>query len=148
MKKLLATVICAVCLLSLMSCASHIEDTNGAENTSLCSLTDEDIIDGTSSVAQKSVSNKRNDRGSMRIEKFSGVQLVDSMNVRDKAETLTCTVNLKSGNFRVVIVKDGKIFADIKTDGTEDSVTLTQSGKYELKIAGESANFEMEYKIK
>ena len=130
------------------SCASHIEDTNGEDDCSLCSLTDEDIINGTSSLSQRSISNRRNDRGSMSVEKFSGVRTVDSINVRNTAETLTCTVNVNSGNFRAVIVKDGEIFADLTIDGTKNSVKLTESGKYELKIAGESACFEMQYKIK
>ena len=38
--------------------------------------------------------------------------------------------------------------AELKTDGEKDSITLTEPGKYELKIAGESASFEIEYKIK
>lgn len=84
----------------------------------------------------------------MSVEKFSGVRTVDSINVRNTAETLTCTVNVNSGNFRAVIVKDGEIFADLTIDGTKNSVKLTESGKYELKIAGESACFEMQYKIK
>lgn len=147
MKKILVIIISVVCLFSLASCVSHIEDTNG-DDTSLCTLTDSDIINGVSSLSQGSVSNKRNDRGSIKVEKFSGVQTIDSINVRDVAENVICTVTVKSGNLRVVIVRNGAIFADLKTDGTEDTVTLTESGKYELKVAGESACFEMKYKIK
>ncbi len=148
MKRVIFILTVILCMSLLCSCVSHIEDTNGEDDYSLCSLTDEDIIDGVSSLMQGSMSNKRNDRGSMSVQKFSGVQTIDSINVRGAEETLTCTVNVESGNLRVVIVKDGKIFADLAVDGIKDSVTLTESGKYELKIAGESACFEIEYKIK
>ena len=91
---------------------------------------------------------QRNDRGTLKVEKFSGVQLVDSITIRDTAEEVRCTATVTSGNFRIVIVHDGEIFADLVADGTQHTVTLTEAGKYELKIAGESASFEMEYKIK
>ena len=147
-KRFLFILTLVLCGVLLCSCMSHIEDTNGEDDSSLCSLTDKDIIDGTSTLKQGSVSSKRNDRGEMKVNKFSGVETVDSINVRDAAETVTFTATVESGNFRAVIVKDGEIFAELKTDGEKDSITLTEPGKYELKIAGESASFEIEYKIK
>ena len=148
MKVISAALLCVMLSLTLCSCASHIEDTNGEGDYSLCTLTDEDIIDGTTTLLQGSASNKRNDRGEMSAEKFTGVETVDSINVRDAAEKVTFTAAVESGNFRAVIIKDGEIYADLKIDGTKDSITLTESGKYELKIAGESACFKLEYKIK
>lgn len=133
-------------LLSLVSCMSHIEDDNG-DDTSLCTLTERDIIECTSSLSYKSVKNKTNDKGNVRVDKFSGVQVVDSITVKEENKIVTCSVNITSGNLRVVIVRDGEIFADIKTDGEESSVALTRSGRYTLKIAGESACFDLEYEI-
>ena len=151
MKKILfltvALLLIAICI-TCVGCVSQIEDTNGESDTSLCSITDQDIVKGNSAVSVGSVSNKRNDRGTLSVNKFSGVQTVDTINVRDVAESVTCTATVESGNFRVVIVRDGKIYADMKTDGAPNTITLTEPGKYDLKIAGESAKFEMEYKIK
>lgn len=152
MKRILciaASVTLLICLcISSVGCVSQIEDTNGEGDTSLNTITDEDIVKGMNTVSVGSSSNKRNDRGTLSVKTFSGVKIVDSINVRDVAETVTCTVNIKQGNLRVVIVRNGKIYADLRTDGMQDSVTLTESGKYELKIAGESAGFDLEYKIK
>ena len=49
MKNIKKTLIYLLSILSLASCGfnnlTHIEDTNGEEDTSLCSLTEEDLLD-------------------------------------------------------------------------------------------------------
>lgn len=147
MRKLLIIFLFLVIGIMLVAC-SHREDTNGESDTSLTTLTEADIVNGASSLSSGRTESKRNDRGEIKINKFSEVQVIDSINVRDASEMLTYKITHESGNLRVVLVKDGEVYSDLVIDGNDNSITLTESGKYDLKIAGESAKFEMEYKIK
>lgn len=147
MRKLFIIFLFLIIGIMLVSC-SHREDTNGESDTSLTTLNDGDIVNGASSLSSGRTENKRNDRGEIKVNKFSGVQVIDSINVRDTSEVLTYKITHESGNLRAVLVKDGEIYSDLVIDGNDNSIALTESGKYDLKIAGESAKFEMEYKIK
>ncbi len=137
----------SISLLTFSSCMSHIEDTNGEDDFSLCSLTDEDIAGGGSYLEQGSVRSEINGKVKIRINKFSGVNTIESIKIRGEKKTLTLTATVDSGNFRIVIVKDGEIFADLKVDGTQERVTLSDNGEYDLRIAGESAHIEIVYEI-
>lgn len=137
----------SISLLTFSSCMSHIEDTNGEDDHSLCSLTDEDMVDGGSYLQQGSTRSEINGKVKIRINKFSGVNTIESIRIRGEAKKLTLTATVESGNFRLFIVKDGEIFADLKADGTQDSVTFSDNGEYHLRIAGESAHIEIAYEI-
>lgn len=134
----------------------HIEDTNGAEDFSLQTITEEDIV-----------ANQMGTRGGLTQSelsyKFAGLNLSDGIEYSCKKFTgvyqlYTCHIfkgsdisvslaefEIKSGNFAFYIVLDGKIVGEVKPeeDGFSEFTmeNIEQSGTLEYYIAGESANF-------
>ena len=143
MKKALILTLIVISLLMVSCSLGQIEDTNGDEDSSLATLTDEDIIHGRSSAAVTSVKTTMNGVTKLSVRKFSGVQTVET--IRSGSDTtLRISVRLSSGNLEVVLVKDGKITHRIPVNEDTETV-LGQNSKYELTIAGESADFTIEY---
>lgn len=140
----------AVCSLLLImtlaaSCSSlMIEDTNGDEDSSLATLTDEDILNGYSSISVNSFKTTSNGVTKLSVKQFSGVQTV-GMIKSGGGTAFKASVELNSGNLEVVLVKDGEITHRIPVN-EETEIILDQNSAYELKIAGESADFSIEYK--
>ena len=66
---------------------------------------------------------------------------------------MTCTIRVTQftvtdGNARLVVVADGKIVHDFDLNSGEQTYTLTNfSENAALKIAGESATFDLEFYI-
>lgn len=127
------------------SCSSlMIKDTNGDGDTSLATLTDEDILNGYSSVSVNSIKTTSNGVTKLSVRQFSGVQTVGKIK-SGEGTVFNASVKLNSGNLEVVLVKDGEIAYRIPVN-EETEIILDQNSVYELKIAGESADFSIEYK--
>ena len=141
-KAVLICVIAAMLVSALASCASgkmHIEDTNGADDVSLCTLTEEDILGRPSYISYMSIENSVNDSYRLTVDKLSGVSEAKKITVGADAVTLTYTVEVSEGNLRVCIVKDGAVVADLAVNGGEQQLTLSEKGTYRVIVAGESA---------
>lgn len=127
----------------------HIEDTNGLEDYSLQEITEEDILTSTRVLYQMSIENSKIENGVQIVSKsanvFTGVDCLEKLTIKSPF-TITITTSLEAGNFRVVIIKDGQIIDDGLINGTFTK-TYTESGKYQLKIVGESAKFKISYSI-
>lgn len=129
-------------LCSLASCSLHIEDTNGKDNYSLNTITDEDILKPTSAVVKSmAVDSEINGNHVNKAKKFSGVERLDTFK---NGFTLYVNSKINSGNFRICLVSDGVIVKDFKVN-QKDNFTALDSKSYDLYIAGESANFEISY---
>ncbi|MCQ2430330.1 MAG: hypothetical protein MJ192_08370 [Clostridia bacterium] len=146
MKKTLSLLLaCLLLCLPLSSCLSHIEDTNGADDTSLVTLTDADIVKKTTSSITSSMIKKRvNGSCTVKVGKLSGVTDIETL-TSDGDDVLTWTATLSSGNLRLCLVRDGEIVAELETDGNEHSLKLEEKGKYLLRAAGESAGFVIDF---
>ena len=136
--------ICTLIVVACCSCTSHIKDTNGDDNFSLATLTEEQVIKNNSSVSNVSVSNQWGNKYELKINKFSGVKELKRITVSG-TQTITATVNVSAGNFRMVLVKDGKIAYDFEVN--ETSSTTVSAGTYIIKIAGESAAFNLSFSV-
>lgn len=134
--------------LFLTACSVHIEDTNG-DDTSLVSLTDEDIIDPHATCYKTGYLSSTSSEGTrVTCKKLSGVTSVTGIAGGAK---LTYTASSTAGNIRICIVTaNGSIYADLELDGQSHIMVLPEvsgSPAYTLKVAGESASFTLEYEI-
>ena len=150
MKKRLFTSLLLFLSLSLSGC-SHIEDNNGLNNYELQTITTDDIINGTNHIEFVSKSWNSDINGirtsQLSIKKFSGVKEIHSTYLTNESITYYISNEVYEGNFLICIVNNDKIVETIKANETK-TITLNEiKGKCILKIAGESANFKMEYKI-
>lgn len=133
-------------LIFLASCsAKHIEDTNG-ELTELCSITVEDIIEKRESyVTFGSVTNKTNDGIMFKAKKFSGVKSILNFKASGEKKELVINsdISLDTGNLRIVILHNGEFMSDINISGNNTVSIKNPSGVYDIRVAGESAGFDV-----
>lgn len=152
MKRIIASVLAAaLLLLPLCSCSSvqHIEDTNGAEDTSLCTLTEEELVSPHPKCLTQgsSISHYKNMVYFLPL-KMSGVKTLDKFTVKaGETYEFTGAVTVNSGNVCIYVICDGKIVLDIPT-GLFNSLPLSGvEGKCELRAAAESAKFSLDISI-
>ena len=146
MKKLSVLLLALALLLSACGSLTHIPDTNGAEDFSLCSITQEELVaKSTHVLQQKTVSSSSNGRASFRTQKLSGITEIYRFTNRDGgARVFTVSSDLTEGNFKLYFYSDGKILYDVPV-GQTVSITLTGvEGPCALRAAGESAAFSVE----
>ena len=141
--------ILAMCL-SLAACG-QIEDTNGEDDYSLAVITHEELVKGTNSSSKiGSMRTQINDKLTVKVSKFSGVEALDSITADNSTKSITFSVQstLESGNFFVYVRHDGQIVGELEI-GKSDTLTIKQPtpGKYELCVAGESASYELSASI-
>jgi len=143
-------IILIVCLMfSLMFCTScnlgQIEDTNGEDNYSLETISDEPIVSGTNTVEVMSSHLVISDKATFKSKKLSGVKTLLEEDVYNGA-TLTFTFTVTSGNGVVALVSGNEIYQKIEANQTI-KVEITDSKDYEIKVAGESLNYKLEIQI-
>lgn len=143
MKKIVS-IFCPLILIFCLSACSHIEDTNGEENFELNTLSDSDIINGTSVKANVVVQSFIINKGKLKISKLSGVKLVDTFNLFNEDLTIVFNTKVKSGNFKLVVIYNGRI-DEIPINTTYEYKLENALGECIVKVAGESAKFELEY---
>lgn len=134
----------------------HIEDTNGADNYSLQTITEQDVVAmEMGSRGAINISESHYDLTGFEIsngvryssKKFTGVYLVYSCQIFKGSDIYVSLAefDIKDGNFAFCIVFDGKIVGQVEpnefgmADFTLENVEKT--GVLEYIIAGESANF-------
>ena len=126
----------------------HIEDTNGADNYSLQTITDENIekrdIGAKGFVSE---TNNITNKTKYYSKKYTGVTEVDGGTCITSEYTIYIQrFELKEGNAKLVLLKDDKIVHEFKPGETmqEFSVENAKGSYMSLRIAGESAKFELE----
>lgn len=148
MKKIITLIMIGItiCFTSCSSC-KHIEDTNGDDDYSLCQITNENIINGMNSISMSSVKTSKNNSHTLRINKFSGVNSIYKETIKNTIVTINAKVTLNSGNLRVVVVGNKEILFDFVINGSSTYTLPSNVSSYQIKIAGETAKFKIEYTI-
>ena len=148
MKKILfgimGVAVIVVCVFSfLTSDLEHIEDTNGPDDISLTTITDQDIIEHKmGSMGLRKSTNNLNNTIRFSSDKFTGVyeimwtNIVFSTGLR--IDWMDYEVN--GGNFEMVVLVDGQIAA-VAEPGVDHVELGAVKGDVSLVIAGESADF-------
>lgn len=146
MKKLLCLTLSILLLLSLAGCDGGIEDTNGEDDYSLATITDENIINldiGASGSSSSTTGDSTLTKYS--AQNFSGVEeiyMADYIFSSDVTINVTSMV-LKEGNFRGVVLVDDEIVYDFDLEEMDQSCELHDiNGTVSVRIAGESAAYE------
>ena len=139
---LVLVIVCAVWMFA--DGVEHIEDTNGADNYALTTITDQDILErkmGSTGMGRSATI--LNDTVKFSSPKFTGVYEVMWTDVLYtnglSLEIIDFEVN--GGNFRMLFVNDGKIIAEVVPNGTTTVDLGKVEGNVTLVIAGESADF-------
>ena len=149
MKRYLCIGLLLVVCLSMVACG-QIEDTNGADDFSLVTITQKDLVGGGFSSKAMTARFDVNGKIEYSVGKFSGVEVVEEVRVKQGASSVTFAVNttLESGNLYVYVRHDGQIVGELAI-GQNDTLTLENppAGKYELCTAGESAKFKLVIEI-
>ena len=150
MKKFINYILIGLNIFSLVGC-SHIEDSIGAENYSITTITDKEILSsGSSYIALGFISNykyvKSTYEGYAKASKLSGVKLLSTINNDDSDVEYNIKLNVTSGNCVLAIVSNNEIIKKVEAN-KDETFSLPFTSKQKLKIVGESANFILEYTV-
>ena len=129
----------------------HIEDTNGPENFTLQTITDDNIraLDlGALNVSQKT-GLLTGDTVTYSSDKFTGVYEVFRENIITNRYEITVNhARVDAGNFKMVLCVDDEIVHTFALNELTQTFVLEDvSGTVSLRIAGESADFQFDYYV-
>ena len=147
MKKITKPLIYFLSLFSLASCGfdnlTHIEDTNGENDISLCSLTEEDLLEkNPHALFNMSSTSSNNTKTTFKCNIFSGVSDIASYTIKEKT-SFTVTSLIEEGNGDFFIYQDGKRIYSIGFPYNDTIVLSDVTGKIYFRIAGESAKMDI-----
>ena len=148
MKKLLCAALTAVLSFTLVGCGEQYEDTNGADDFSLQTITDENIIK--QDIGASGLGYSETDIGLLKsseysAKNFNGVESIYLTNFIGKSDVRVYvgTMNVKSGNFKLAVVLNDEIIKEIPLDAfNEDFYFEDIKGTFQIVAAGESAAVE------
>lgn len=147
MKRLVAMLLTLSMLLSLTACGVSYEDTNGANNFALQSITDEDIIllqTGASGLTYKESNLGLLSSSEYTSRKFNGVEQLYLTNFVGPSDIFIYIGHLEvtAGNFRLVVINNDEIIFDIPLDSFGEEFYFEDlTGTFSIHVAGESAAF-------
>ena len=162
LKKILIMAVALVLIVTavawlILGGTDHIEDTNGPEDFSLQTITDQQIIDrsiGAKGGPNISRSLLLNDAIEFSSKKFTGVHevLYDNFIAPSDFEVNLSSYTINGGNFKMVVVHNDEIVAVLEPDLFVDYRLEDITGYISLRIVGESASFnfsisEFEYDL-
>ena len=155
LKKILPIAIAAILVVAMavwfiMDKPEHIEDTNGADNYSLQTITDENICRlDVSALNVVEDDNIVGEAVTYKSKKFSGVYEVFTENiVTNRYEITVNHAKVNAGNFKMVLCVDDKIVHTFKLNELSQTFVLENvKGSVSLRIAGESADFMFDYSV-
>ena len=153
----LAMVLMTCCMTGCFSdlfLLEHIEDVNGAEDTSLATITKEEAVAWTKNyLADNEVevpATQADPWAKYSSDKFSGARNIFQAKVGQEIPQgigqimFKFDVTVTEGNFYVVLLQDGVVYAEVSTAGASTITVNNPSGHYIVLIAGESAKVSLQ----
>jgi hypothetical protein len=139
-------------LVTLTAC-SHIEDTNGEDDYSVVTFSDEDIIGGrgnTTTVGVIETNSYLNDKlkGTYKVSKLSGIIEIAEFDSKKKKINFDIELTCESGNVLIAIVSDGEIVRKIEANQEVNFEVSNNKEEYRILIIGESAKASVKYQVK
>lgn len=147
----IAIVMVAVFVVEIMkNDLKHIEDTNGADNYNLQTITDQNICKldmGALNIVQHD--ELIGETLTYRSDCFTGVYEVFHENVITNRYEITVNhARVDAGNFKMVLCVNDKIVHTFKLNElTQNFVLEDVKGNVSFRIAGESADFQFDYTV-
>ena len=153
MKRILSTILVLCMCLSLVACGEEYGDTNGEDNFSLQTITDENIINrdlGASGLGYEEISVGDITSTEYESNNFNGVEELYLTNFIGKSDIHVYIghLNVESGNFRLVVINDDKIIKDIPLDAFGETFYFEDlKGTFAIRVAGESAKCDFHIEV-
>lgn len=148
---IMGVVIIVVCAFWFLSDATqHIEDTNGADNYKLQTITDYNIIKlDVGALNVKESTSAITNTTTYSSDKFTGVYEIYGENIKGNRFDISINhAQVNAGNFKMVLVHNDEIVHEFKLNELMQDYTLENPDGYvALRIAGESADFMFDYMI-
>ena len=154
MKKYITAFLCLMLVGNLVGCGgTEYEDTNGENNYSLQTITNENIIN--LDTGSSGLSYSEEDLGGIISTKYSsknfnGVEQLYTTNFIGSSDITVYigTMNVKSGNFKLVAINEDKIIKEFPLDAFAETYFFEDiSGTFSIHVAGESASFNFSIQI-
>lgn len=149
MKRVYKFVLLIILLLSLTACGTVYEDTNGADNYELQTITDENIVKMDVGATNFSYRETNLPFGISSAEyyseNFNGVYEIYLTNYlfASTVEIYVGHMEVTEGNFRLAVINDDEIIFDIPLDSFGETYRFDDiTGTFAIRAAGESASFE------
>lgn len=148
MKKVLCIVFILCISFTFVGCGTEYADTNGEKDFTLQTITDENIINmeiGSSGLVYEEESVGVLHSSEYSSKNFNGVEQIYGTNFLGKSDICIYVghMNVESGNFRLVVVNDGKIIKDIPLDAFGEEFWFKDlTGSFSVNVVGESAKFD------
>lgn len=153
MKKFTQFILIFGMCLALVGCGDEYEDTNGEDNFSLQTITDENIINkdiGASNLTYEELSAGDITSTEYKSKNFNGVEEIYLTNFIGKSDIHVYIghMDVKSGNFKLAVVCDDKIIDEIPLDAFGDTYYYEDlEGTFAIRLAGESADFSFHIEV-
>ena len=149
MKKILCLLFVLIMTMAFTGCGLEIADENGPDDSSLVSVTDDDIVDmeiGFSSYDHSPPDDTpeyMNEPTNFESSQFSGVIEVYNRDLDvDSVKIILGSHNLSSGNLCVSVLLDNEIIYKFNNEEYNQEFSLDNvEGNMSIRIAGESADF-------
>lgn len=151
MKKILCVLLTLVFMFTITGCGPEIEDTNGPDDYTLATITDDNIINldlGASGYSMSPGSESEDymtTNTKFKADNFSGVSEIFGTNLLGKSD-ITIDLNsiqVDSGNFRLMVLLDDEIVYEFNNDELLQTCELRDvNGYVSIRMAGESAAFK------
>ena len=143
MKRICFLVVLVFVSMMLISCNSY-EDTNGLDNYTLQTITDDNILDGMNCSEMMSSHTYINNKYKDSIKKLNGVKELNSFN---KPFKIVLDFEVNNGNTKLVLCTDNEIIHVFDVNKNEQEFVSNLNEKVYLKVAGEDLGFKLEYEI-
>ncbi len=148
MKKIVRILCTFFLITGLTGCGETYEDTNGENNTALNTITDENIINmdiGASGLSYTTTEVMGITCEEYSSNNFNGVIEIGYANYisANQIDVYVGHINVKSGNFKLVVLIDDEIVKVIPNDAFGETYTFKNvKGTLSIRAAGESASVE------
>ncbi|MBQ8564038.1 MAG: hypothetical protein IJ443_09160 [Firmicutes bacterium] len=149
MKKLLSILLVCLLCTAMTGCSTTYEDTNGPDDYTLQTITDENIINldiGASGLVHKETTLFGFTSEEYYSDNFNGVEPLHLTNfiLPSDIQIYVSYVTVNSGNFRMVVVNEDKIIHEFVPGTFNETIRFENlKGSFAIHVAGESADFEM-----
>ena len=154
MKKLLSVLLVACMCLALTGCGMEYEDTNGEDDFTLQTITDDDIINLSTGASGLSYTEEHLGElihsSEYSSKNFNGVEQIYLTNFIGKSdvEVYIGHMNVESGNFKLVVINNDEIIQEIPLDSFNESFYFKDlKGNFSVHVAGECAKFDFHIEI-
>lgn len=148
MKKIWTLFLVLLLCFSLAGCGKEYEDTNGDDDFTLQTITDENIIHletGASNLVYKESKIGALKSAEYSSKNFNGVEQIflTSFWGKSDVEIYIGHMNVKKGNFKLAVINNDEIIMEIPLDAFGETYFFEDlEGTLSVHVAGESAAFE------